>query len=289
MNIIDNDNKKKPWLAILIPIIVLAIAIPIAIFYFFNGNAANAIAEETTVAPTVITGDTEKYVRQSEIYSEQSIPYEYEDYLADEAATTESGMVSPVGISGPAKQLIMSNDEFLISIRDLTMIDTTSAEVAASICKQTTDMNAFINSYLGWDESKYGVDFTGVRTYINSLILSMQDVNLSPDNTYPEIPLEDQRSAVKYSIAKQEQYHLGNPSKLYKETLLNYMLIGHPEILTINTMVLSNADGKFFDGISSNLQAKIVTDSGTYFIYMVSQVPDGVVGEFKILDVIKLP
>lgn len=284
----NNVKEKKdrgPIIKVVLSIFALVTFIAlISCFYFFQNNK-NINAAASDIGSTT---ESVSYVRASTAETLAVL-------VTDIAVTSDSSETIPPNVSdkvdqiatGDPQQMESNNDKIIESMRDFTQIDITGPEVAASICKQTLDMNVFIKTSVGWDESKYGIDYSGVRTYINSLISSMQNIDLSPENAYPQIPLEDQRSAVKFCIYNNSQYRVGNPSTLYKEILANYMKIGYPQIITINSIMLTTDDNKKFDDFTSNLQATIVTDTGTYFVYLMSFVPDGAASEFKILDMIK--
>jgi len=152
-------------------------------------------------------------------------------------------------------------------------------------------MNATIDSFLGWPNGDEYPDseYASSRLYISQLIGSMDGSTEVPaTNLYPDTPIAAQQYVVNYCISNQIQFPLDGKFKYYKDLLSEYMKAGHPTITTINSMVLSTDDPKVFDEIESVLQAKIRTDIGEYFVYLVYEKREDIAPGFRILDMVKL-
>lgn len=252
--------KKKTL--IILAFIILVILIFIVVMFFMMKKSP----------------DFDYYKNVAQLYQDQGIDYDRDDFENNNG--------------DKSSELANNNNNKLNSEEGHTLIKADTKKIAKDILSQTTTMNNFIKIHAGYDDKNYpNSSYENVKLYVDLLIKSMSNSNTDITNIYPDLPLDDQRSALRYSISENVQYRVGSPTTLYKQNLYNYMKIGHP-ILDIdpNYISLSTKSNKDFDNIyTSNLQATVVTKDkkNVYLIYLVSSIDDKNNGTFKILDVEK--
>lgn len=273
--------NKKNILLLLIPVLVLAVAVPCIIFSIIKSNADKAVAAIVTHSSSINNmndGETTNQLATSDKTQVDS---------ADKFTLFENPSEQVAKEINDDLMLLASSESFLYTGGGL---GNGPIGIATCICQGTVDMNNFIDSYLGWPVSDEYPDseYADARLYLAQLIVSMDRTTKMPENIYPEISAITQMSIIQYSIATGNQCIIDDNSGIYMETLYGYMKIGHPKITTINSMVLSVDDNKEFDGVKSDLQATIETDTGKYFVYLIyEQLIDKPEG-FRILDIVKL-
>jgi len=275
--------NKKNILLLLIPVLVLAVAVPCIIFSIIKSNADKAVAAIVTHSSSINNMNDGETTNQLATSDETQVD------SADKFTLFESQDGKDMERLG---QQNVDNEILLANMSGFVYggVGTGSVSVATCICQDTVDMNDFIDSSLGWPVSdKYpDSEYADTRLYLAQLIVSMDGTTKMPKNIYPEISGITQMSIVQYSVSKGSQCIIDDECGIYMYILSDYMKIGHPKITTINSMILSVDDNKEFDGIKSDLQATIETDTGKYFVYLIyEQLIDKPEG-FRILDMVKL-
>jgi len=277
-------TKKNIFLLVLVPVTILVvIAVSGIIYTIVKANSNIADAGVVTHSSSIYKMIGNETTAAQPIESDQSQDITDNEFILFQNPDEQT------------RQEINDNEMLLASITSFMYggMGQGSFGIATCICQDTVDMNNFIDSSLGWPVSDEYPDseYADARLYISQLIGSMDGSTEFPTNLYPDIPLGAQQFMVQYSVSTGTQYIKDSDAKYYRDTLSNYMKIGHPRITTINSMVLSVDDPKVFDrdptSPGSDLQATIETDTGKYFVYLMYEEQDGVPG-FKVLDIVKL-
>ena len=219
------------------------------------------------------------YQQMRDSMKDKGITYTEEDYNKDkeilDSSTDENGNLkiseeSKANLSDAYKESLSANDKALQAANELTGTNISSADdVQSYIVDKVNKMTAFINTDYGWPSSDYDDTYDTFRDYIHQLD-KYASYGTDMENWYDgQFTLDYQATILRYSAFTQEQYTISNNAASGHENLLkNWYAAGHPNFGKIYDYSLEQNDIDLDDNTISNLQARIVTDNGSYLVYL---------------------
>lgn len=225
------------------------------------------------------TSSDNVYQQMRDSMKNKGITYTEEDYNKDkeilDSSTDENGNLkiseeSKANLSDAYKESLSANDKALKAANELTGTNISSADdVQSYIVDKVNKMTAFINTDYGWLTSNYDDTYDTFRDYIHQLD-KYASYGTDMENWYDgQFTLDYQATILRYSAFSQEQYTISNNAASGHENLLkSWYAAGHPNFGKIYDCSLEQNDIDLDDNTISNLQARIVTDNGSYLVYL---------------------
>ena len=299
LQIVGEDGVKKDNSKIIISIgaILITALVIVAACLFMKFSNKPKVATNTDAS-------NEEYDKAKEMYATYNIDYSYEDYLKDKAAREkkkqekddkkskkedQGAQIINDDMSDASRQFVESNDDILDEAAEDTGVEIDSQQLAQSIIDQTHEMNEFIDGHLGWNGNEYSdSQYDYGKKLIDNIVKSCQTgENPDPDGSY-SIGADELRGVARYCIYNKFQY-LEDYDEYY-DTLKQWLAMGHPNInniynITVTSMMEDDSDSFKFDDNIASISVDIITDNGSYHIYLVSYSEDNGISTYKILDI----
>lgn len=284
MEIIDGSNKpkkkvnKKLLVTCVIGVAVVA-AIAFGVYSIFVAKNYEPQPEQDKV-----------YQDIRDSYKEKNIDYSYDDYKKDKEILDKSNgnpsEEEKANLSGSYHKAMSSDEKAVNDANELTGVkDQTPDTVKSYILTKVDDMSTFIESNYGWS-SYDDENYASFKEYITNLD-KYACYGTSMDNWYEDYTLDYQANILRYSAYTQQQYSLSLNTSGNDIVLKQWYLAGHPRFSKIYSFTLENNDVELDENNISNLQARVVTDNGSYIVYLKAYITDSS-SYYELIDIKQL-
>lgn len=165
---------------------------------------------------------------------------------------------------------------------------TSTLAIQKYIINKVSTMTSFINSSYGWSTDAYGDPYDSFRDYISSLDKYAQN-GTSMENWYEgQYTLDEQATLLRYCAYTSTQYTISTQVSGVDFLLKNWYAAGHPSFTKIYSISFTQSYITLSDDVTSSLQASIVTDNGSYLVYLTPRTGDDGSSYYELIDIKQL-